>query len=440
MTSDLISKERFHDLADRASAATTADHTLVRLTDRAGGTSRFANNQITQNVNTRRMALTISVAFGQKSGSAGTTDLSPESLEETLRRAERIAQVTPEDPEYLPPLPPQRFPILPTYREETAQVGPAERFERVRVATELCAAENLEAAGVVAAYTSAVGLAASSGLRAYEQRTRAEFSITATGPDSTGWAKNTRRSIDDLDVEAMTRRAIQKAKWSANPRAIPAGKMTAILEPSAVQGMVGPLIGNFHAKSYLRGTSALANRLGERIIDERLTLANRPDHPAALSSGFAFNGLPNDRQTYIDRGVFGRLNYDRFTAKEAKVAPTYGFDAVHLASTETAGETVEDLIASTARGVLVTNFWYIRYVNRRDITLTGMTRDGTFLVEDGQIVGGLFNFRWHESPLRAFNQLDACTSPTDAIATAGSKMILPAMRVGDFNFSSVSKF
>jgi len=440
MATRLIDRETFRRLADAALENTAADHAVVRMTDRVGGTTRFANNQIVQNVRTRRCELTVSVAFGSRTGQAATTEATPEAVQDAVLRAEQIARVAPEDPEYLPPLPPQRYPVLVTYRPETAEAGPQRRLKEAARAIGLCEAAGLQAAGIVATYTSAVGIAATSELFAYERRTRAEFSVTARGADSSGWARNANRSIDDLDIEALTRRAIDKARFSAQPRQIDAGAMPVILEPAAVIGLLRPLLGSLSARAYYRGTSALAGRLGTRIVDERLTLRNHPLHPALLGRGFNDYGLPTDFQTWVDHGVLVRLHYDRFTAREHGVSPTYALDAVVLEGDGAAGDDAEALIATTRRAILVTNFWYIRSVNPNDLTLTGMTRDGTFLVQDGQIACGVHNFRWHDSPLHALNRVDAFTKALDAVNISGGKMLLPALRLNEFNFTSVTRF
>ncbi len=338
MTADtLISRAAFRKLADVALGACKADHTVVSLSDTVGGTTRFANNEVTQNVFTRRQSLSVTVTFGQQSGTAGTTDLSDDAIADAVARAAEIAKIAPADPEFLPPLPAQQYPVLVSARSDTQQADPPRLLRDAREAIKLCAAENLQAAGIVEAYTAAIGVAAGSGLFAYEPRTRAEFSLTATGADSSGWVRDANRSIDDLGVVERTRSAIEKAKRSANPVELPAGRYTVILEPSATAGLFGPLTAAFDAKSYERGTSALAGKLGQRIIDERLTLRNRPDHPALMGAAFNRDGLPSDYHTWIGRGVLQRLNYDRFTAQQKGVAPSFGLDAVHLSGDKPVG-------------------------------------------------------------------------------------------------------
>jgi len=436
---ELIERDEFRRLADIALNASKGEHTLVSLADTAGGTTRFANNQVTQNVHARRYQMTITVAFGKRAGSATLSELSEGPIIEAALRAERLAKMAPEDPEYLPPLPAQEYPVLPAYRPETAECTPARRVGLAGEAIKLCRAAGMTAAGIVEAYTTAVGLAASTGLFAYELRTRAEFSLTAIAADSTGWVQNESRSIDDLGVIERARTAIDKARRSANPQELAPGRYTVVLEPACVAGLVGPLQFAANAKGYFRGTSALAGKLGQQVADSRLTLQNRPDHPSLLGASFDGQGLPADSRKWIDRGVLVQLDYDRFTAQEKGVPPSFGLDAAHLSGENPVGS-VDALIESTDRGVLVTNFWYIRPVNPTDLTLTGMTRDGTFLIEDGQIAGGLINFRWHDSPLRVLNALEAFTEPLDAITLERPKMFLPALKVRDFNFSSVTKF
>ncbi|MCA9242962.1 MAG: TldD/PmbA family protein [Phycisphaerales bacterium] len=439
---DLTDKAAFREIADIALDATRADHLFIALSDQAGGTTRFANSQITQNVNTRERTLTIEAAFGNRHGSAATNDFSSAGVKEAVARAEAIAEVTPENDEYLPPIEQPLYPILPTFRPETASLGPTELAQRAGVAIDLCADAGLSAAGIVEAYTQAAGVAASSGLFGHETRTRIRFSVTATGAGSSGSAANEDRSSDALDVETLTRFAVRKAQLSANPRELPARPMTAILEPSAMASFVAPLFWTLGARAVERGASAYAGKLGQRVIDERLTLQNRPDHPALLGAGFSEEGLPTDYHKWFDRGVLQRVMHDRWTAKQAGVTPAIRPDAIVLSANDddnATAATVEELVAQTDFGVLVTTFWYIRMVNPQDLTLTGMTRDGVLTIENGAITGAAKNFRWHESPLAALNRLEGYTAPMNAL-NRGHKMMLPVLKLADFGFSSATRF
>ena len=292
----------------------------------------------------------------------------------------------------------------------------------------------------MASSVAAVGLAAKTGLFAYESRTEAKFSLTAMGEDASGWAANVHRSIDALDVPARTRLAIQKAKLAAKPRELPPGRYTVILEPSAVACLIGPMIWAMDAKSFYKRTSPYEGKLGRLIMDRRLTLSNQPRHPDLLGNGFNSEGLPAEELAWIENGVLKQLRYDRYTAQEHHVHPSPAFDAPYLSGEGPEAAGIDELVRSTPRGILVTNFWYIRDVNPTDMTLTGMTRDGVFLIEDGRIATPLVNFRWHESPFRAFSNVEAFTAPADAVSNENWKMQLPAMKIADFNFSSVTRF
>ncbi len=364
-----------------------------------------------------------------------TTDFSAGSVQDALARAERIARVSPEDPEYLPPPEPQVFPTLQTSRPETAAAGPPRRLEYANEAIGQCRIENLEAAGIVSSSVASVGVAASNGLFAQEERTEARFSLTVQAEDATGWSAAAHRSIDHLKIQDRTLTAINKAKRSRDVQELAPGRYRVILEPAAVAGLWSWMLWTLDAKSYEKGTSPFAGQLGRQILDERLTLQNLPGHPDLLGTGFTHEGLPSEDAVWIEKGVLKQLAYDRFTAKQqqnqahrdsgsARACPRPG---------PTAFKT-QELIKQCERAILVTNFWYIRTVNPTDLTLTGMTRDGTFLVEDGQITSAVRNFRFHESPLRVFKHVDACTEPAEAVTSETGKMLVPAVHPPGFPF------
>jgi predicted Zn-dependent protease len=243
-----------------------------------------------------------------------------------------------------------------------------------------------------------------------------------------------------LKVQERTLAAIAKAKRGRDACELPAGRYPVILEPAAVAGLWTWLIWSLDAKSYVKGTSPFSGKLGQVVVDERLTLRNHPDHTDLLGEGFNHEGLPSTPSVWIDHGVLKQLAYDRFTAKAEGVhtiptleAPVLSMDGLSLHS-------VQDLIKSTERAILVSNFWYIRPVKPRDLMLTGMTRDGTFLVEKGEIVSPVKNFRFHESPLRAFRHLSAWTAPMEAVNSETRKMLVPAVALPHFYFSSVTRF
>ncbi len=440
MTTQLASKAAFQRIADTILSNSQAEYTSVSFTDSESSTLRLANNQVAQNVSVREPNVSIRTAFGKKHGSASTNRLDSNSLVETLRRAETIARLAPEDREYLPPLPPQKYIDVPSYRKSTAATTPAEVARKVKPVIEQCEKNGLVSAGILSNSMSARGLAASSGLFGYMQSTEAEFSLTATAGDSSGWTYNSHRDIDALDIAGRTSRAVDKAVASKEPRELPAGHYPVILEPAAVAGVFGPLMFSLSAKSYFKGDSALAGKLDSQILDNRLTLRTDPDNPDLLGEPFDQGGLASRPMVWVENGVLKQLYFDRFTAQERGVEPTPFPSAPVLSFSAAKPRTIDDLISETKRAILITNFWYIRSVDPTDLTITGMTRDGTFLVEDGKIVAGVKNFRFHDSPLRCFANVEAATQPMESITMERGKMLLPAIRLPDFHLSSVTKF
>lgn len=447
MGAQLASESTFRRIADTLLSASKADDTFVSFSDSESTTLRFANDQVVQHVSVRESSVSARVAFGRQVGSARSNRLDKASLVEMLRRAERIARVAPDDPEYLSPLPPQSYVDVPTFRASTASASPMDLARRTKPVIDKCVRNDLVAAGIMTNSVSARGVAASTGLFGYEQSTQAKFSLTATGDDSSGWTYNAHRDINALDVGPRTDRAIEKAIKSRNPREIPAGHYPVILEPAAVAGILGPMFWSVGAKSYYKGNSPFVGKLGSVIVDTRLSLRSEPRHRDLLGSRFDRSGLSSKPMDWIEKGVLKQLYYDRFTAKEHGVEPTSRPSATILSFNGPRARSINDLIAQTgqqagaaSRAVLITNFWYIRSVDRSDITVTGMTRDGTFLIEDGKIVCGLRNFRFHDSPLRCFAQVDAATEPLEAITLERGKMLLPALKLPDFHLSSVTKF
>ena len=328
----LTTRDEFRFLADLVLKRSAGDETIVTIQDVHGGTTRFANNHIVQNVDTRRGTLTVSVAFNGSRGSASTTDFTAGSVQETLARAERIARVSPEDPEYLPPPDPQVFPARQTSRPESAMAGPARRLEYANEAIGQCRIENLQAAGVVASSVASVGVAASNGLFAQEDRSEARFSLTVQAEDATGWSAAAHRSIDHLKIQDRTLSAINKAKRGRDVQELPAGHYRVILEPAAVAGLWSWMLWTLDAKSYDKGTSPFSGQLGRPIVDERLTLKNLPGHADLLGTGFTQEGLPSEESVWIEKGVLKQLVYDRFTAKQHGIKRIATLDAPCLSA------------------------------------------------------------------------------------------------------------
>ena len=436
----LTSRDEFEFLTDLVLRNTTGEHVCVALQDHHSGTVRFANNQVIQHVDTRKVTFLVTIGFGKRHGTAGTTDLTAGGVRETVRRAESLARGAPEDPEFLPPPSPQHFEGWPTFRPETLAVDAHGRLRLAREAIEQCRIEKVQGAGILTSSVTGVGVAANTGLFAYEPRTEAQFSLTAQTDDASGWTSAIHRSIDKVDVVKRSLLAIRNCKKGKGPREIPSGRYTVVLQPPAVGGLLTGILGSLDAKSYEAQTSPFNGKLHQPVLDQRFSLYNRPDHPDLLGCGFTREGLPVIRVTWIENGCLRQLAYDRYTAYQKGIALIPTLESPCLEGDVRDQCTLEQLIEGTERGILVTNFWYIRVVNRMDLTLTGMTRDGTFLIENGKVTAPLRNFRFHDSPIRAFQAIKAYTQPQEATSAESGKMLVPAMRIPDFNFSSVSTF
>ncbi len=436
----MTSRDEFRFLADVIFARSSGDHTVVTLHDERAGTTRFADNRVIQNVDTRRGLLTVTVSFGRRHGTASTTDFTAGAVQGMVARAERIARAAPEDPEYLPPPDPRPFPVRETAREETITNGPVRRHEYANEAMGLCRMENLMAAGIVSSSVASVGVAANNGLFGCETRTEAQFSLTVQADDGTGWSAAAHRSIDHLKIQERTLAAIDKAKRSREAKDLPPGDYPVVLEPAAVAGLWSWLIWALDAKSYDKGTSPVAGQLGKQIVDKRVALSNVPDHPDLFGVGFTAEGLPSEPSQWIEGGCLKQLAYDRFTARARGVKSIPTLESPIFSVKGASFGSVQELLKQIDRAILVTNFWYIRSVNLRDLTLTGMTRDGTFLVENGHIVCPVKNFRFHDSPLRVFQDVGIATVPAEAVTPEAGKMLAPAMALPRFHFSSVTRF
>lgn len=436
----LTSREEFQFLANLVFRHSTGEHVCVTLQDHHSGTVRFANNLVIQHVDTHKVRFLVTIGFGRRHASASTTDLTAGAVRETVQRAESLAQMAPEDPACLPPPVPQHFELWPTFRPETLEAGVPGRLHLAREAIEQCQTEKVQGAGILTSAVTGVGVAANTGLFAYEPRTEARFSLTAQGDDASGWTAAVHRSIEKLDVVNRSLLAIGNCKRGKGTREIPAGKYTVLLQPPAVVGLFNGMLGSLDAKSYEARTGPFSRKLHRSIIDHRFSLHNRPDHQDMLGCGFTNEGLPVTRMTWIENGFLRHLAYDRHTAYQKGISLMPTLESPFLEGEPRDQCTLEQVIEGTEQGIFVTNFWYIRVVNHMDLTLTGMTRDGVFLIENGKLTAPLRNFRFHDSPMRTFQNINGYTEPQEATSADSGKFLVPALRIQDFNFSSVSTF
>ena len=451
---EYLSREQAKALADRVLSFAKADETRVNITSGWSGNTRFAGNEITTSGGTTNTTITVTSTVGKRRASASTNILDDDSLQRTVDLAERLAKLSPEDPEAMPELGPQTYVPVNSYFEKTAELTPEARAaaaQKTITAAEAAGQSvgNVFVAGFLRANVSANAVANSKGLFAYHRTSDADLSTTARTPDATGsgWASAGARDWSLLDPAALGRVAAQKAVASKSPRAIEPGMWTVVLEPQAVADIMPLLVGAFNARANDegRGTFSKATggtKLGEKIADERVTMLSDPFDPDLLAQPFDGEGLPLRRVVYVENGILKNYSYDRFWAqKQGKQATNSGGGRGGGGGGRGGGlkfvggtKSTEDLIAGCERGILVTHFFYIRSLDQRTVMLTGLTRDGTFLIEKGKITQALKNFRWNESPLFMLSKIEEIGK---AERTAAGQ-VMPALRVKDFNFSSLS--
>ncbi|HEY4129297.1 MAG TPA: TldD/PmbA family protein [Gemmatimonadaceae bacterium] len=439
-----MTREQTQALIDRAIKLSKADAIQVNVGGGYTANIRFADNRISTAGSTAIANLSILSAFGPKHAVVQTNDFTDAGLERAVRQSEALAKLAPDDPESMPLLGPQQYDNVNTYFESTGNLGPDGRAAAARTAIDMCkAAGDLKAAGYLVTGIGAGAIGNNKGLFAYQSGTSANYTLTVRTTDGTGsgWAGADHPDWSQLDVKGVAQRAVDKARLSRNPAAIEPGRYTVILEPQAVGDLVQLLAFALDARSADEGRSAFSKqgggtKIGEKIVDERVTLFSDPADPQLLSNVFDGQGLPAHRVAWIEKGILKRLTYSRFWAQKNKQQPDAGTNAVKL---DGGTQSVEDLIKSTQRGVLVTRLWYLRPVDPRTVLYTGLTRDGTFLIENGKISHAVKNMRFNESPLFMLNNLETLGRAERVAGTeAGGDVVMPALKVRDFNFTSLS--
>jgi predicted Zn-dependent protease len=441
----LITRDQAKELTDHVLSMSTAEQTRVTVLSEWSGNTRFADSSITTSGGITDTTVTITVTVGKRRASASTNVLDEGSLKRTIDLAIRLARLSPEDPELMPELGPQTYTSVNAYLRSTADLDPETRAAAVQRAVGAASAAGKPAgsiftAGFLEASARATAVATSNGLFAFHRSTASEFSMTARTPDGTGsgWASAGARDWSAVDPGTIGRIAAQKAVASRNPQSIEPGLYTAVLEPQAVTDLVPLLANALLARSADEGRSPFSKpgggtRIGEKVVDERVTLFSDPADPSLLGNPFDEQGLPIGRTLWIDKGVLRNLAYSRFWAQKQGKQPT-GSPLVGGLTLAGGTKSTEEIIAGCTRGILVTHFFYIRALDPRTVLQTGLTRDGAFLIENGKITRALKNFRWNESPLLMLNRLEDIGRPE--LTTAGRMM--PALRIKDFNFASLS--
>jgi len=433
----LLNEQQARAILEKVLRMSRADTCQVNIGGNTGGNIRYARNTVSTAGVSSNQSVAVSSSFGKRTGSATGNEFDDAALERVVRRSEELARLAPENPEWIEPLGPQTYLRTPGFDEATAAITPEFRAQVAADSIVPAKARDCVAAGFLEDRAGWNAVINSKGLFAYDRRTSLDFSLTVRTNDDQGSGYVTRdyNAVSKFDSAASAAIAIEKAVASRTTRAIEPGRYTVILEPTAVADFMGNLIGGFNARSAEEGRSFLskpggATRLGEKLVSEQVTIRTDPMNPEVPSAPAGGDGLPRRPMTFIENGVVKQLIHDRTWAARKGVEPTPQPGNMIMAG---GSGSVEDLIRSTTRGVLVTRFWYIRSVDPQTALVTGLTRDGTFYIENGKIAYAIKNFRFNESPIIMLNNIDALGTP---VRQNGN--LLPPIRARDFTFSSLS--
>ncbi len=435
-------------LADKTFKFSEADETEVLVEATCDALTRFANNTIHQNVAEQILSISVHTVFDGRTARATTNKTDDDSLRGVVAASSALARSQPRNPDVLPMPGPQKYAKVERFFERTAATTPEDRARAVASVVGMTAKNGQTAAGIFSTGAAQTVLANSHGLFASYRQTTAEFSVTVLEADSAGWAKANSPDVTRIDPATLAERASRKARDSRAPRELSPGRYTVILEPAAALDLVGFLFYDFSATAVVDKRSCLTDRLGRQILGQNITLWDDAYHPLQLGAPYDGEGMPRQKVLLIERGVPRNLVYSRATAKKMGTKPTghglplpneWGEAPVNLVF-EGGQSSVEEMIASTDRGILVTRLWYIREVDPYEKIMTGMTRDGTFLVENGRAVAGIRNFRFNQSVLELLANVELLGPAMRAAGEEAFEMVVPAMKVRDFHFTEVTKF
>lgn len=440
----LLTQDEAHTLLQKVLGFSKADECQVSLNGTIGGNIRYALNSVSTSGSLNQMNLGISSVYGKRLGTTTINEYDDASLEKAVRRAEDLARLAPENPELMPFLGPQDYDApSKTYVPETAAIDSKLRADLVQQSLQISRDNQLSAAGFLENSTNFYALMNSHGLFAYATNTAVDFSVTLRTEDGSGsgYAARGYNDISRLDVLAASKTAAWKAGRSKGAKALEPGKYTVILEPAAGIVLLENLYGSLDARSADEGRSFLSlpggkTRLGEKLVDERINIYSDPHNEELPTYYYNFDGQPQKKMSWIEKGVIKNLFYSRYWAKQKGVSPVPNPDGI-IMDGGTAG--IDDLVKSTEKGILVTRLWYIRSVDPQTLLYTGLTRDGTFYIENGEIKFPVKNFRFNESPVIMLNNLETLGKPERTISgETGGSALIPPMKIRDFTFTSLS--
>jgi len=467
----MLTRDQAADIFDKLRKHSIAEEVELLISSGRSALTRFANNTIHQNVAEDSSHISVRVSFGGRTARATTNKPDDDSLRRVVQSAEALARVQQPDPDLLPMPSPEEVKqnaansgatTVKRYFDNTAHITPEDRAAAVAQMVDVAKRNGLTTAGIFSSTVLVEAIFNSRGVADWYEQTLAEVSVTMLGDTSSGWQKASSPGVADLDPVKLAEVAAQKAIASDKPEELSPGKYTVILEPAAVLDIVGFMFWDFGGSALLEQRSFLNDRIGKQLFGENITVWDDVYHPLQTGAPFDGEGMARHRVKLIEKGIVNSVTYARASARRmqqsemgsniGRVTPTgHGFalpnevgeaplNVVFSGPEASRSQSIEQMIASTERGVLVTRLWYIREVDPYEKILTGMTRDGTFLVEDGKIQRGIRNFRFNESLIHMLQNVEAMGQPVRASGEESMDMVVPAMQVREFNFTETTKF
>lgn len=433
----MMTEQEAKKLLDKILSYSKADEVSVTLTGSRVGNIRYARNTVSTNGETDNLSFAVTSVFGKRSGTATGNEFDEAALERTVRRSEEVARLAPENPEYMTALGPQQYAAGLNYSENTARIDPLFRVDAALASIQECVKNKATAAGYLEDTTSFTAIGNSKGLFGYNRATSGEFTVTARTADEKGSGYGVSYFTDakKLDTKGATEVAVKKALAWKDPKELKPEKMTVVLEPQAAYDLLSLLVNAMDARNADEGRSFFGqrgggNRIGSQLFSDKVTIVSDPANAENPSSPFFSDGRPQGKVAWIENGVLKALPYSRYWAAQKNV------DAVPPPASfimQGSDQSLEDLIKGTTNGVLVTRFYYIRLVDPQTLVFTGLTRDGTFSIENGEVKNAVKNFRFNESPAAMLANLEAVGKPVRI-----ENSMVPPLRIRDFNFTSLS--
>ncbi|GBC96951.1 hypothetical protein HRbin16_02764 [bacterium HR16] len=428
-----MNEKEAREICEKAIAFSEAEHVQVNLYGSREASTRYANNEITQNVARAQTTLRVLCAYGNKVGRCSTNRLDTDSIREAVKRAEEMARVAEPDTEFLPPPEPAVYRPIQAYADGTAHATPEDRARVVRQVIDEAKSRALKTAGSFATNSSVVAVANNRGLFGFHIATQASLICTMMAEDSSGWAEQTHEDVNAISPEAVARRAADKAEAARHPQEVPPGDYTVVLEPAAVAELLAYMAWSMDAKAADEGRSAFTGKEGTAVGNSLVTLQSLPAHPECPAEPFFDDGMPTPDVTWIERGVLKTLVYSRFWAQKQGKAFTGPPSNLIL---QGGTHSLDELVAQVEDGLLITRFWYIRFVDPMQLLLTGMTRDGVYRIEKGKVTHAVKNLRFNESPLVVLQNVQLLGVPQ----RVEGRLLVPPVVVNNFTFSSTTTF